>query len=1011
MLGSITETDPAQTEKQNQLKARIIAAKLPVRTYSCKLAGFPEDGRMALSELGAFCDQVREDLWAAIEALFPLTLSSSTDLDQEEQQHAAFAESRVSRFYGRVALLQQIGSEIDRLAAAELEQPAATAAAAAAAPAAPAAAATQQAGTAQPPGLARTVVLLGQPGCGKSAVMAKILRELSAQPGKIVAAHFVGASPASINIRMMLKHVCQQLAIAAKLAHNTQKSLDAVVGDDYDALTKLFSDLLDKVSAICVESKKIAVVVLDALNQLSADHNAHLLHWLPKVLPSRVVIVASTLASPLWDVLRTRPISVTTIPVGALTSEERVEIVRLRLAEYGKKLDERESNNQMAVLLEKEDASRPLFLGIACEELRVFGEFEQVGHFLIKMSPTVEGLFEQVFTRLEHEHGEQLVASALSLIAVSRGGGWLLEDDMLVLLAPPNTRELQRATWSRLFFNIAGYLRPLDSGTSNSSSSTLEFFHGQAQEAVNRRYLHSKKLVTATHSLLGKYYYNTALNVPEESLNSSNVPFHVMRAISEAPHHLLQAGLLDELKGLLCNFQFIEEKAEIGMIHSLVGDYMEVIEAGVKSPEIEEFSLFVRAQSHLFEKRPYLVLQQAINCGGSIVAQQAAMTIQKMNLSRCPPVLYWANRNHQVQNSLMTLDGHTRAVSDVCVTPDSQTVVSVGMEGVCVSWDINTGKQRWKALSHNSSAIYRCIYEPVNKNIITVDAQGFVSVWDENSGALVLNQSIDTNRLLCVCADSTGKFIVFGGDSAILFLYSFSEDRHTLTRIRPYPGHPNSIVSVHFLGNLETDPTTVVSGRMISACMRQVVIWDVATAAQLSLIQNAHDRFISGCLFSRKTETILTSADDAQVRFFSHAAPHRLTKQVTHHRLPINDISFARDENFLVACSTDLSISVFSLETDRLVASLRGHANRVSCVTATPDSRYIISGSDDRTVKLWSMPSLSDSHYLDTSETSALSVCDVSGRAVSSNHQRRGRFGNLENPKFPRRFNFRFVAR
>lgn len=63
------------------------------------------------------------------------------------------------------------------------------------------------------------------------------------------------------------------------------------------------------------------------------------------------------------------------------------EIVNTLLGRYNKKLDE----NQMASLLSKEWSVNPLWLAIACEELRVFGQFRQVSD---KINQLADGLLE-----------------------------------------------------------------------------------------------------------------------------------------------------------------------------------------------------------------------------------------------------------------------------------------------------------------------------------------------------------------------------------------------------------------------------------------------------------------------------------------------------------------------------------------------------------------------------------------------------------------------------------------
>ena len=80
------------------------------------------------------------------------------------------------------------------------------------------------------------------------------------------------------------------------------------------------------------------------------------------------------------------------------------------------------SSSQMKLLVSKREANLPLFLSLACEELRVFGVFEQVSERLKTMAHTVSHLLQEVLQRLEGDHDKDLVATALVLLVCARDG-------------------------------------------------------------------------------------------------------------------------------------------------------------------------------------------------------------------------------------------------------------------------------------------------------------------------------------------------------------------------------------------------------------------------------------------------------------------------------------------------------------------------------------------------------------------------------------------------------------
>lgn len=82
------------------------------------------------------------------------------------------------------------------------------------------------------------------------------------------------------------------------------------------------------------------------------------------------------------DVLRRRQVAfphiITEMKIPPLTVDERKHLIKSILMRYHKKLDDRPMNNQMRVLIKKSECSSPLYITVACEELRVFGVYERL---------------------------------------------------------------------------------------------------------------------------------------------------------------------------------------------------------------------------------------------------------------------------------------------------------------------------------------------------------------------------------------------------------------------------------------------------------------------------------------------------------------------------------------------------------------------------------------------------------------------------------------------------------
>ena len=118
----------------------------------------------------------------------------------------------------------------------------------------------------------------------------------------------------------------------------------------------------------------------------------------------------------------------------------------------------------------------------------------------------------------------------------------------------------------------------------------------------------------------------------------------------------------------------------------------------------------------------------------------------------------------------------------------------------------------------------------------------------------------------------------------------------------------------------------------------------------------------------------------------------------------VNSVNFSQHDEFLVAASTDNTASIWrqevlanlisshslkfnSLETGRIRHVLTGHMGKVMSAAFTPDSHHLISGSHDRTLKIWDLNKGYCSKTLFTfSSPNDLTLLQTGGDVFASGH-------------------------
>ncbi|CAD6187725.1 unnamed protein product [Caenorhabditis auriculariae] len=79
----------------------------------------------------------------------------------------------------------------------------------------------------------------------------------------------------------------------------------------------------------------------------------------------------------------------------------------------------------------------------------------------------------------------------------------------------------------------------------------------------------------------------------------------------------------------------------------------------------------------------------------------------------------------------------------------------------------------------------------------------------------------------------------------------------------------------------------------------------------------------------------------------------RCEKTLTGHKLGLSDCAWSMDSKFIVTASDDKTLKIYDVSTGRPVKTLKGHTNYVFCCNFNPQSSLVVSGSFDESVRIW----------------------------------------------------------
>lgn len=852
-------------QKMETLKKEIKESGFPVFNYKPSYKSLDKD-KLILSSLEAFGEDFFQKVWKQIDHDHPSDEIPPDELTLERTYHEEFMETRLKNFVGRTAQINAMTKYVKN------------------------------------PSQQTPLVVIGVPGAGKSALMGHFAKKcVSEERDYFVLVHFIGGSPKSTRIRDTLWRFCSEL--------KREFILDVEIPIEYEELSSLFSQLLHQIA----DQGKKNLIVIDALNQLDGSNRSHSLEWLPSTLPKGIKIVISCLKGDCLDILQGR--RTPSILVDALSIEDRKDIVSQTLAMYNKKLD----SNQMDALMKKEDTTSPLFLVVCCEQLRLFGIFEQLKKEIDSLPGHVPELFDYVLGKLEEEHGKALVSSALSLLECSRHG--LLEVEMLELL------NLNSSVWSSLFLNLKFFLRPVG----KNGEGQLDFFHRQLAKAVRRRYLNNPNEEQKYQRQLADYYWSK-INAPS---NKAEKFSDYTRGISALPFHLISSHSFQDAQNILTNIYFVEKKCEHRLAYELISDYAFFFEKTQEarfsaSSSISEFQKFVLENIYILSNFPQLTLQQAsIHSIPLISAQELS------NLNR--PVIYWENNTSSKSvSSLLNITAGAE-VNDCQFSPDftSKFLLSGHKDGSLKLWNSFTGEEIFTLSEPNSNRITNCCFSK-NGKWIAASTGNSIKLWDGTTYQFQKSLEGHTNEVLTCSFSPDSMLLISGSEDATCKLWNINTGKllHSFS-------NEGAVLCTRFSSD---------GRKAVIAFSKSLLVWDTEKKSIIYTFV-AHQKLIKDCIWVN--DKIISCSNDKSIKVWN-SSTQTLLATFSEHSDNVSSCAVSQNGKYLVTVSWDKSLIIWDLEKKTEVYILHAvHSHFLSCVRFSSDEQKLITGSVDMSMKIF----------------------------------------------------------
>ncbi|CAA0813117.1 Transducin family protein / WD-40 repeat family protein [Striga hermonthica] len=344
-----------------------------------------------------------------------------------------------------------------------------------------------------------------------------------------------------------------------------------------------------------------------------------------------------------------------------------------------------------------------------------------------------------------------------------------------------------------------------------------------------------------------------------------------------------------------------------------------------------------------------------------------------------------------------TLEKHQSAVTSLAVFEDGWTLLSAGRDKVVNIWNLHdyscsTTVPTYEALEavcvlYSASPFSSCLSSYAKEKgkkissssikFVTVGERGIVRIWNSEGAVLLFEQKYSdlaassdneevkrgfTSALMLplgqglLCATADQQFLVYDLDKN-------ADGGLNLGLRKRLIGYNEQIIDMKFLGEEEKFIAVATS-------VEQVRVYDLASMS-CSYVLTGHTDVVL-CLDtsvqSPGRTLIVTGSKDNTVRLWE-SQNQRCIGIGIGHMSGIGAVAFSRkSKNFFVSGSSDRTLKVWSLDgisddaeevsTLKAKAVVAAHDKDINSLAVAPNDSLVCSGSQDRTACIWRLPDL-----------------------------------------------------
>lgn len=288
-----------------------------------------------------------------------------------------------------------------------------------------------------------------------------------------------------------------------------------------------------------------------------------------------------------------------------------------------------------------------------------------------------------------------------------------------------------------------------------------------------------------------------------------------------------------------------------------------------------------------------------------------------------------------------TIPGQGGSILSLAVRSDGRVLATGGIDGTVRLWDARSAEAITEPITGHVGAVLSLAFAPSGQTLFSGGADGAVLIWnlqDRNSPGQPVTNVLGAALSIATSAD--GKRLAIGTSDHSVFVWDLPNWRLE----RQFTEHLSDVTVVVFASN-----TILLSG----STDRTIREWDLKNGVRRGEPWRGHDSAVRTLAVREGGRTVVSSGDDGTVRTWSPETGHETEPPVRSHETGTALVLVQGTASMATAGPMDTWRLWSSERTSGLAVVLRHSGGSVGGISFSPDGRFLAAASSDNTLSMW----------------------------------------------------------